>query len=221
MLTQRFAITLCTVGIIFQASADLITAETQLLCMELGMTPEAVCSAGLTQTQAAGSMGFLIENDSLVTTLRSAQSTLRAKREQLSNLKAQTRSAESPLDLLHLESEIEEARSEILSISTQVASIKTQIRAAFFGPTVSPSLVEQLCAPNAISASLPTPYRLADLDADEARELARVLQAISTGAMLRTESPLLLSVEAQTDVADALDLIEQNLDSVSTAMNWE
>lgn len=153
--------------------ADLDAAQTRLLALELGATPDAVTALGFSLSSTQEALTRLAEQDQVESVLRSSSAQARSIRATLSNLNSAARSASDSSELQQINLQISQAESELAVAVAQAETARGQLIAALIGSSANLALADRVFR----GTSLPPAYRVIDLTDAQAAELRAALSA--------------------------------------------
>lgn len=176
--------TLVVATICSPALAGLTPAETRLLAIELGATPEALTAVGFSLSAAQQALTRLAGEEEAATALRQHHQQVTGLQANLKTLHASARAAADTIELQQIESQISTARIDLGTAIAQAEAARSHLVSALVGSAADLTLSERVFAP----CSLPAAYRTAELTNAQAAELRSALAA-ERHAQVRSQSP--------------------------------
>jgi hypothetical protein len=183
--TTRLALITFTTAIAYSpALADLTAAETRLLAVELGATPDALTAAGFSLSTTQQALTRLAEQEQTAAALRQQRAQVATLQTTLMVLNASARAAPDEVELQRIESEISTARADIATAVALAETARSQLVTTLVGSSVNLAHAEQVFSP----CLLPAAYRAAELTDAQMSELRSALAA-ERHAQVRGQSP--------------------------------
>ncbi len=205
-------------------SIETLDINHQMLCLELGLTPEALAALGVQGHQVIAVFTSLDEEADLVSSLRSQQLQHRDTVSSLKTARAAIRHAESPIEEQQLQASINELQSQATSILQGIDQTEAQIRQRVLPTGTNLQQVSRVCEPTRQAALVPVEFRFADLRDEDFAEIASALaqeqRAQANNEQPDTDTQLILSrYRNLPEVQQARSYLLYNLDAVRGAFS--
>ena len=200
------------------------STDRQSLCIELGLTPEALAALGVQGYQVSGIFDEIDERADLAAAMRSHQIQQISIVNQLKQARRASRLAADLEEELQIQLQIDQLTSELSTLHQSIDQAQLQLRLAILPAGIAAQDIERVCEPADHAAKVPVEFRLADLRNQDYADIARALheerRAQSNGQQPDTDTQLLLSGYRNLPaVSQARSNLLYNLDAVRAAFN--
>lgn len=170
---SAFSVLVCLAIASGSAVADLDAAQTRLLALELGATPDALTALGYSLNSTQQALARLSQQEQAESSLRSVHDQARSLRATLSSLNSAARVASDASELQQINSQINQAESELAVAIALSETFRGQLIAALVDSSANLALAERVFE----NGSLPAAYRVVELTDIQTSELRAALSA--------------------------------------------
>lgn len=194
------------------------------LCVELGLTPEAMAALGIQGYQVSGIFSELDDQSALVSSMRSTQTLQQDALSSVKSLQQSSRQAGSRVEEQQIESQISQLETQISELQQSINMIRFQLRSAILPIGIDTEDVNRVCESIGLAALVPVEFRFANLLDEDFVEILNAIadeqQAAARDQQPDTETQLTLSRYRNiTEVQLARSNLLYNLDAVRGAFN--
>ncbi len=178
------------------AAADLSRDDSRKLCIELGLTPEAICVLGLNAAETQSAFDRLDDEETTVTQLRQLQLQQQTTMDSLREALRSIRFIEDEAAAYQRQVDIEVLEASVDSVKVQIELLTDQLRHHFLPSGLDLQTIQLVCEAVGLAQLLPSEFRVLPLQIDEYAEIYSALlaekQAMSNEVPLDIESQLIL-----------------------------
>ena len=206
------------------STAETLGSEHQLICIEVGLTPEAMAAMGVQGYQVGGIFEEIDDQSTAIASLHSLQSQHQNAMASLKTAYAAIRHAEDQAEEAQMQGQIDQLVAEIGSLSQSIAQTKAQIRDSILPNNINSQTIDRVCRPEGLAAHVPVEFRFTTLQQSDYADLIPALnaerRAQNDGEMPDTDVQLLLSGYRNLPaILQARSNLLYNLDAVRSAFN--
>ncbi len=189
------------------------------ICVELGLTPEAMAALGVHGYQVSGIFSAVDDESGSISSMRSLQTQHQDALAALKSAQRSIRHAESQVEEQQIQADIDQLEAQITNARQSIDQTQASLRLAILPVGTNPQDVIRVCEPEGMAALVPVEFRFADLRDEDYIEIIAALaeeqRAIDNNELPDSSTQLTLSrYRNLPEVQQARSNLLYNLDAV-------
>ena len=206
------------------STTETLGVEHQLICVELGLTPEALAALGVQGHQVTSLFNEIDEQSGLIASIRSLQAQHQDALSSLKSVQRSIRHAETQVDEAQLQAEINQLESAVAASNQSIKQTQSQLRSIILPTGIQVQDVNHIYEPIGSAALVPVEFRFAELREEDYVEiiaaLAQEQRAQANNEQPDSDTQLTLSrYRNLPEVQQARSNLLYNLDAVRGAFS--